>query len=102
MIEKNFQEEKWMIYRKSDQHLPEHIVNQDHDIICFISERKYQDSEFEEEEINQIEFRSKLIAKAPEMYDLLIDIHECLSAENEIQLYKNKIIEIVKYINDKE
>ena len=92
-------EEKWMLYRKSDQHLPEKIIDQNGQSVCFMNERFLYDTPYEDEEIKLIELKSELIKLSPDMYRLLNEVLNCPFEESEINLCKEKIKKTISNLN---
>lgn len=96
--------ENWKIYRKNDKYLPEYIIDQNDEIVCFLNERKYFDTAYEREEIEMIEFRSKLISLAPDLFNVLnglvYDIIKLLSDEG-IECQQSGYFELAKLLIEK-
>ena len=81
--------ERWLIYRKTDQHLPELILNENHQTICALP--NLDKVAVGKLAVEDLELNARVISSAPTMIDLLQQIDECLSEEREIDHYKQKI-----------
>lgn len=77
-MESTLNDDKWFVYRKTDHHLAEEILNAHGQTICIFP--KYHGNF----NIDDLEVNARVISCAPEMVSLLEEISECLCGERYI------------------